>query len=139
MLGPVEARHAGAWLARMARMSHEPTWDDVAQQRHKLETYAANPALDHSTKLSTINKEAAILEALVCEVSSANAMQSAHLLADALDRSTAAAMESSRHTLELAAQMRKWTLYAAITAAVLVLLAVIEFLRLLGYVVPRQP
>jgi hypothetical protein len=119
------------------RMSNEPTWEDVANQRHKLETYAANPALDHSTKLSTINKEAAILDALVSEVSSATSLQAAHLLADALDRSTAAAMEASRHTVEMTAQMRRWTQYAAITAIVLVVLTLIEMFRLFGYIPAR--
>ena len=127
-----EAQHAGAG-AWTCRMSHEPTWEDVANQRHKLETYAANPALDHSTKLSTVTKEAAILDALVCEVSSASSLQAAHLLADALDRSTAAAIESGRHTVELAGQMRRWTRYAGITGGVLVLLTAIEILRLFGY------
>ena len=115
-------------------MSHEPTWEDVAHQRHKLETYAANPALDHSTKLSTITKEAAILDALVNEVSAANTLQSAHLLADALDRSTAASIGSSQHADELILQIKRWTRYAAVSALVLILLAVLEFLRLFGYI-----
>jgi hypothetical protein len=115
-------------------MSNESTWEDVADQRHKLETYAANPALDHSTKLSTISKEAAILNALVLEVSSISSLQAAHLLADALDRSTAAAADASRHTDEMTKQMRRWTTYAAITAAILVLLTLIEVLRWFGYI-----